>query len=210
RTAGGRRRAHPRPRGRGRAGAADRSRRLVGDRRGHGDPPRGRGDGPGGGRRGARGERALVRAAGRRERDDLDQLRARGEAAPLMLDESPGVVADAPADGGRADRSPGRAPADGSRSRAPALSADARGRAALLARVDGRLPELRPAERRVARLLFEQPARATFTSVVELAELTSTSTATVVRCAQQLGFRGFHELKAVLARELAGSSPPAM
>src|SRR6185312_10326982 len=142
RTAGGRRRAHPRPRGRGRAGAAVRSRRLVGDRRGHGDPPRDRGDGSRGGGRGARGERALVRAAGRRERDDLDELRARGEAAPLMA----------------------------------AVSADGHGRAALLARVDGRLPELRPAERRGA---------------------------------QQLGFAGFHELKAVLARELAGSSPPA-
>ena len=90
-----------------------------------------------------------------------------------------------------------------------AVSADGQGRAALLARVDGRLPELRPAERRVAQLLLEQPARATFTSVVELAELASTSSATVVRCAKQLGFAGFHELKAVLARELAGSSPPA-
>jgi len=95
---------------------------------------------------------------------------------------------------------------DGSPGHAPAAGADEHGRAALLARVDGRLPPLRPAERRVARLLLEQPARAVFSSVAELAELASTSSATVVRCAKKLGFGGFHELKAALAHELAASA----
>jgi RpiR family transcriptional regulator, carbohydrate utilization regulator len=81
-----------------------------------------------------------------------------------------------------------------------------RGRAALLAHVGGRLPPLQAAEARVAQLLLAQPARATFTSVAELAERASTSGATVVRCAKKLGFRGFHDLKVHLAEELAGSA----
>lgn len=82
-----------------------------------------------------------------------------------------------------------------------------RGRAALLARVQGRLPPLQAAEARVARLLLEQPTRVSFISVAELAELASTSGATVVRCAQKLGFKGFHDLKASLAQELASVRP---
>jgi len=97
-----------------------------------------------------------------------------------MLDEAPEAVANAPAE---------------------------RGRAALLAHVDGRLPRLQAAEARVAALLLAQPGRAIFSSVAELAQATSTSGATVVRCAQKLGFRGFHELKSSLAEELAGSAP---
>jgi RpiR family carbohydrate utilization transcriptional regulator len=85
--------------------------------------------------------------------------------------------------------------------------ADDRGRAVLLAHVDGHLPPLQGAEARVAQLLVQQPARAIFTSVAELAALTSTSGATVVRCAKKLGFRGFHDLKVALAQELAGSAP---
>ncbi|HEX7292653.1 MAG TPA: MurR/RpiR family transcriptional regulator [Conexibacter sp.] len=83
-----------------------------------------------------------------------------------------------------------------------------RGRALLLARVDGRVPPLQAAEQRVAQLLLQQPARAIFCSVAELAALASTSGATVVRCAQRLGFRGFHDLKVTLAEQLAGAVPP--
>lgn len=94
---------------------------------------------------------------------------------------------------------------------APAAMADGsaeRGRALLLARVGGTPPPLQAAERRVAEVLLAQPARAIFCSVAELAELTSTSGATVVRCAQRLGFKGFHDLKVTLADELAGAVPP--
>ena len=82
-----------------------------------------------------------------------------------------------------------------------------RGRAVLLTHVGGRLPPLQAAEERVAQLLLEQPARVAFMSVAGLAELASTSGATVVRCAQKLGFRGFHDLKLALAEELAGAAP---
>ncbi len=82
-----------------------------------------------------------------------------------------------------------------------------RGHVALLAHVGGRLPPLRAAEGRVAQLLMEQPARVVFSSVAELAELAATSGATVVRCAQKLGFRGLHDLRLQLAAELAGTAP---
>ncbi len=82
-----------------------------------------------------------------------------------------------------------------------------RGRAVLLAHVGGRLPPLQAAEARVAQLLVQQPARVIFSSVAELAELASTSGATVVRCTQTLGFKGFHDLKVALAEELAGTVP---
>jgi DNA-binding MurR/RpiR family transcriptional regulator len=81
-----------------------------------------------------------------------------------------------------------------------------RGRAVLLARVDGCLPPLHAAEHRVAQLLLRHPTRAIFSSVAGLADLASTSGATVVRCAQKLGFKGFHDLKLTLADELAGTA----
>jgi RpiR family carbohydrate utilization transcriptional regulator len=99
-----------------------------------------------------------------------------------MLQEAPGVVVDGSAE---------------------------RGRAVLLARVGGSLPPLRTAEERVARLLLHEPTRVIFSSVAELAELASTSGATVVRCAQKLGFKGFHDLKTSLAAGLAGSASAA-
>lgn len=89
---------------------------------------------------------------------------------------------------------------------AATVTAD-RGRTVLLAHVNGRLPQLHAAEERVARLLLQQPTRVSFTSVAELAEMASTSGATVVRCAQKLGFKGFHDLKVALAEELAGTAP---
>jgi DNA-binding MurR/RpiR family transcriptional regulator len=94
---------------------------------------------------------------------------------------------------------------------APSAVADGsakRGRVLLLSRVGGQLPPLQAAERRVAEVLLAQPARAIFCSVAELAELTSTSSATVVRCAQRLGFKGYHDLKVTLADQLAGAIPP--
>src|SRR5580692_7615388 len=38
------------------------------------------------------------------------------------------------------------------------------------------------------------------------AQAADVSTATVVRCAQKLGFKGFHEIKLTLAQEIAGSN----
>lgn len=73
----------------------------------------------------------------------------------------------------------------------------------VLAQVRTLLPSLQPSDARVAQLLLDEPDAVVYRSVSEVAEAAETSTATVVRCAQKLGFRGFHDLKLALAQERA-------
>jgi DNA-binding MurR/RpiR family transcriptional regulator len=75
--------------------------------------------------------------------------------------------------------------------------------APVLARVRAQLPSLQASDARVARVIVEEPEAVVYRSVSEVAEAAGTSTATVVRAAQKLGFRGFHDLKLALAREQA-------
>jgi DNA-binding MurR/RpiR family transcriptional regulator len=74
---------------------------------------------------------------------------------------------------------------------------------AVLATARSVLPSLQPSDARVAQLILDEPDALVYRSVSEVAEAAQTSSATVVRCAQKLGFRGFHDLKLALARELA-------
>jgi DNA-binding MurR/RpiR family transcriptional regulator len=71
------------------------------------------------------------------------------------------------------------------------------------ARIHAHLPSLQAAETRVARVVLEQPNVVIYKSASEVGELASTSSATVIRCAQKMGFKGFHDLKLALAHELA-------
>jgi RpiR family carbohydrate utilization transcriptional regulator len=73
----------------------------------------------------------------------------------------------------------------------------------VLAQVRTLLPSLQPSDARVAQVILEEPDAVVYRSVSEVAEVADTSTATVVRCAQKLGFRGFHDLKLALAQERA-------
>lgn len=73
----------------------------------------------------------------------------------------------------------------------------------VLARVRAYLPSLQNADARVAEVVLEQPNLVIYKSATELAEMADTSGATVVRCAQKIGFKGFHDLKIALAQELA-------
>lgn len=61
---------------------------------------------------------------------------------------------------------------------------------------------------RVAQLLLDDPRRAIRLSVTEFAAEAETSAATVVRTAQQLGYRGFQDLKLAVAQSLAGGQKP--
>jgi DNA-binding MurR/RpiR family transcriptional regulator len=63
--------------------------------------------------------------------------------------------------------------------------------------------ELAPAERRVARALLAVYPAAGLGTVAGLAEEASTSSATVVRLVQKLGYAGFPEFQETLRRELA-------
>jgi len=65
------------------------------------------------------------------------------------------------------------------------------------------LPSLQPSDARVAQLIIDEPDAIVYRSVSEVAEAAQTSSATVVRCAQKLGFKGFHDLKLALAQERA-------
>jgi DNA-binding MurR/RpiR family transcriptional regulator len=70
-------------------------------------------------------------------------------------------------------------------------------------RIEAALPSLPPGEAKVARLLLDNPGTVISQSVTEFAEVAGTSTATVIRFAQSLGLKGFHELKIKLAQDLA-------
>ncbi len=76
----------------------------------------------------------------------------------------------------------------------------------VLARVRAHLPALQAADRRVAVVVLEEPDLVLVRSAAEVAELAETSAATVVRCAQRMGFKGFHDLKLALGHELAAFS----
>jgi DNA-binding MurR/RpiR family transcriptional regulator len=65
------------------------------------------------------------------------------------------------------------------------------------------LPSLQPSDARVAQLIIDEPDAIVYRYVSEVAEAAQTSSATVVRCAQKLGFKGFHDLKLALAQERA-------
>lgn len=75
--------------------------------------------------------------------------------------------------------------------------------ATMQARIHAAMPSLRPMEARVAQLVLDQPEVVIYQSISEVAAAVEVSTATVVRCAQKLGLKGFHELKLGLARDLA-------
>jgi len=71
-----------------------------------------------------------------------------------------------------------------------------------IARVRQRLPDLHPAERRLAEQMLEFPGDMASYSASELAELAGVSNATVTRFVQSLGYRNFSEARR-LAREEA-------
>jgi len=70
-----------------------------------------------------------------------------------------------------------------------------------LARVRGLLPDLSPAERRVAAAVLADPAAVAGQTIRELARACDTSEATVVRFCRATGFGGYPQLRLALARE---------
>ncbi len=66
---------------------------------------------------------------------------------------------------------------------------------------------MRDSERRVVRVILDQPEVVADSSVSEVAALAGTATSTVVRACQTSGFKGFHELKLRLVNDLALQRP---
>ena len=75
------------------------------------------------------------------------------------------------------------------------------------ARIEAAAPSLGASDTKVATLLLRQPEMVIYQSVSEVAAASGTSTATAVRFAQKLGFKGFHDLKLALAQDLAAFDP---
>ncbi|MET7392087.1 MurR/RpiR family transcriptional regulator [Dactylosporangium sp. NPDC005572] len=71
----------------------------------------------------------------------------------------------------------------------------------VLARVRAGLPELTGALQRVAELILADPAAAARSTIVELAERSGTSPATVTRFCRALGFVGYADLRLAIAGE---------
>ncbi|GAA4895006.1 MurR/RpiR family transcriptional regulator [Streptomonospora salina] len=78
------------------------------------------------------------------------------------------------------------------------------------ARVTARLDSLSPRERAVTDFVLNRPAEAVTASAQQLAALTGTSDATVVRTARSLGFSGLRELKRSVLDMLTARRDPAM
>jgi DNA-binding MurR/RpiR family transcriptional regulator len=70
----------------------------------------------------------------------------------------------------------------------------------VLIRVRGALPNLRPAEQRVARAVLADPAAVSESSITNLARQCQTSETTVLRFCRAIGLAGYPELRIALAR----------
>ncbi len=71
----------------------------------------------------------------------------------------------------------------------------------VLARLRGLKPTLVPSKRRVAAYILRDPARVAQQTITELAVAAQTSETTVLRLCQELGVRGYRELRVALAAE---------
>ncbi|MEX2100826.1 MAG: MurR/RpiR family transcriptional regulator [Acidimicrobiia bacterium] len=71
------------------------------------------------------------------------------------------------------------------------------------ASIHARLPELNPAEARIAAVFLELGPDLIYRSVSDVAALADCAISSVVRCCQRLGFKGFHDLKIALSRDPA-------
>lgn len=71
----------------------------------------------------------------------------------------------------------------------------------VLARLRGLKPTLVPSKRRVAAYILRDPARVATQTITELADAARTSETTVLRLCQELGVRGYRELRVALAAE---------
>jgi DNA-binding MurR/RpiR family transcriptional regulator len=72
-----------------------------------------------------------------------------------------------------------------------------------LVRIRSLMPDLAPAERRVAAAVLADPVRAARSSITELAAAATTSETTVVRFCKAIGLRGYPDLRIALAADAA-------
>ncbi|NLJ85937.1 MAG: MurR/RpiR family transcriptional regulator, partial [Firmicutes bacterium] len=61
---------------------------------------------------------------------------------------------------------------------------------------------LRPAEKRIAEIILENPRRIINMSITDLAKMGQCSETTIIRMAQAVGYQGYRELKMAIATQL--------
>src|SRR5215203_1582336 len=79
-------------------------------------------------------------------------------------------------------------------------------RDSVLARVRAKLPEFTGALQRVAEHILSDPAAAARATIVELAERSGTSPATITRFCRAMGFDGYAELRLGIAAETGSAA----
>ncbi|MDR1393316.1 MAG: MurR/RpiR family transcriptional regulator [Bifidobacteriaceae bacterium] len=85
---------------------------------------------------------------------------------------------------------------------APEAPTGSNGRA-ILARIRGAIPELRPSEQRVAHLVLRDPEAAVHLPIAELGRRAETSTTSVIRFSQAMGFEHYSDLRIEIAHDAA-------
>jgi DNA-binding MurR/RpiR family transcriptional regulator len=68
------------------------------------------------------------------------------------------------------------------------------------------LPDLRPSERRIAQLFLSAPGATAELAIAQLADLSETSTTSVIRLCKRLGYKGFKDLRLDVLREVTRES----
>lgn len=76
-------------------------------------------------------------------------------------------------------------------------------------KVEAALPDLAPAEQRMARFFIDRMQTVLLSSAAEIAQQAGASDATVVRTARALGFDGLSALREALLADLVGTASPA-
>lgn len=89
------------------------------------------------------------------------------------------------------------------------MSAEAAHPGPVMATIRATRPSLNPGERHVCDVVMERPEWVIEATTAEVATQAGVSTATVVRAAQKLGYRGFPHMRVLLARDLGVNAPAA-
>src|SRR5262245_55082070 len=73
----------------------------------------------------------------------------------------------------------------------------------VVARIKAAMSGLVPSEVKVAELILAEPETVLGSSVSSVADRAGTAESTVIRACQRIGYKGFHDVKLALARDLA-------
>src|SRR5699024_8533077 len=71
----------------------------------------------------------------------------------------------------------------------------------VLINIENSFSDLHEAERKVAKVILDNPVEILSMNISELSNLCKVSDATVVRMAQHLGYKGYHQMRLLLSKD---------